>query len=244
MGRVSAGLGVALLLAGCAAEVGVPLAGVDVSMLAASPSVTPAVGATAVYRVINAYNGDTQGEIRYLVDQVGAGHVVVTATSSFSYVGYPHTEIYTAEGNWLRHPVINHDFPTDYLFAPAYPAYPFPLDPGKSWSMRVSATNMATGRVKSMHVYGAVAGGVRVSTPAGTFDTIKIVRTAYAGDSEIFVSQTVISETEWYAPALGRAVRVERRSHWYDPGRAGRRGDAVRGDWNVYELVSYAPASR
>jgi hypothetical protein len=66
----------------------------------------------------------------------------------------------------------------------------------------------------------------------------------YAGDAEVFVTQTVITETDWYAPAIGRAVRLERRSHWYDAGRITRRGDPMRGDWSVYELVSYTPAAK
>ena len=95
-----------------------------------------------------------------------------------------------------------------------------------------------------MRVYGEVAGGERISTPAGTFDTIKIVRTVYAGDAEIFVSQTVTTEWEWFAPALGRAVRIERRSRWVDAGRTtrGAGGGWVRGDWSVRELVAYTPA--
>jgi hypothetical protein len=242
MRRILAFLGLALFLAGCATPVGVPLAeGVASKMLASSP-VLPAVGATAVYRVTDAYSGEAQGEIHYRVDQAGAGLVVVAVTASSARAGLPHTEVYTAEGNWLRHPVLNHDYPIDYQFAPPYPAYPFPLDFGKSWSLRVNATNPATGRARSMLVYGEVAGGERVSTPAGTFDTIRIERTVYAGDAETFLSQTVITETDWYAPALGRAVRIERKSRWADAGRLARGGAWVRGDWSVYELVGYTPA--
>lgn len=247
MRRIWACLGIALLFAGCATPVGVPLADGVASMLVASPPVLPGVGATAVYRVINAYNGETQGEIRYRVDHVDAGQVVVAVTGNSLHAGPPHTEVYTAEGNWLRHPVLNHDYPIDYLFAPPYPAYPFPLDFGKTWSVRVNATNPATGRARNMRVDGEVAGGERISTPAGTFDTIKIVRTVYAGDAETFLTQTIITETDWYAPALGRAVRTERKSRWGDSGRASRAvgalgSDWVRGDWSVYELVGYTPA--
>jgi hypothetical protein len=68
----------------------------------------------------------------------------------------------------------------------------------------------------------------------------------YAGDAETFLSQTVISETDWYAPALGRSVRIETKSRWADTGRTtkGLGGNWVRGDWNVYELVRYSPAGR
>jgi hypothetical protein len=244
MRRISAYLGAALLLAGCATAVGVPLADGVASALVASPPVLPALGATAAYRVINGYSGEAQGEIRYRVEQAGGGLVMVAVTADSAYAGFPHTEAYTPEGNWLRHPVVNHDYPVDYQFEPPYPAYAFPLEFGKSWSMRVNATNPATGRARVMRVDGQVLGGERVSTPAGTFDTIKIVRTVYAGDAETFLSQTVVTEIDWYAPTLGRAVRIERRSRWSDVGRTtrGMGGDWVRGDWSVYELVAYAPA--
>ena len=243
MRRLLAFLGMALFLAGCGTPVGIPLAAGDAGRLAAMPPALPAVGATAVYRVINAYNGEAQGEIHYRIEQSSGGRVVAAVIANHPYAGPPHTEIYTPEGNWVRHPLLNHDYPVDYLFAPAFPAYPFPLDAGKSWSQRLDATSMATGRPRSMRVYGEVAGSARVSTPAGTFDTIKIVRTVYSGDAGTFVSQTVTTETDWYAPALGRAVRAERRSHWLDASlSAGRGSQPIRGDWSVFELVSYTPA--
>ncbi len=37
--------------------------------------------------------------------------------------------------------MINHDQPVEYEFAQPYPAYDFPLDVGKTWSLRVNATN-------------------------------------------------------------------------------------------------------
>ena len=245
MRRTAAWLGMGLLLAACATPVGVPLADGVASALVASRPTLPTVGATAAYRVINGYDGEAKGEIRYRVDHVGADRVVVSVTASSPQAGLPHTGEYTAEGNWLHHPILNHDYPADHLFAPPYPAYAFPLDIGKSWSLRINATNLASGRARNLRVDGEVAGGERISTPAGTFDTIKIVRTVYAGDAEVFKTQTVTTETEWYAPALGRAVRVERRSRWYDAGLSGRRGDnAIRGDWSVHELVGYTPAGR
>lgn len=251
MRRILACLGIALLLAGCATPAGVPVGAAVASVLVATPPPLPAVGDTAVYRVINAYNGEVQGEIKYRVDQVGAGHVVVDVNTSSAYAGLPHTEVYTAEGNRLRHPVINHDRPTDYDFAPPFPAYPFPLDFGKSWSQRVNATNPATGRVNSVRIDGRVLGGERIVTPSGAFDTIKIMRTVYAGDFETFLKETIITEIDWYVPALGRAVRSERNSTWFDASRAsGRRGifggsdGWFRGDWSVYELVSYTRAAK
>ena len=251
MRRIFACLCAGLLVAGCATQVGGPVGGPVASVLVGSPPPLPAVGDIAVYRVINAYNGEAQGDIQYRVDKVDAGYVMVAVTTTSPYAGLPHTEVYTTEGNWLRHPVVNHDRPVDYDFAPPYPAYPFPLDIGKSWSMRVNATNPVTGRVNSVRVDGQVAGAERVSTPAGTFDTIKIVRYVYAGDWEGFLRETHITEIDWYAPASGRVVRAERNSRWLDLSRASGRGGIFggsdgwfRGDWSVSELISHTRAAQ
>ncbi len=239
----------ALLLAACASHVGSPAVGPVASMPSATPVVLPALGDTAVYRVINAYNGEVRGDVRYRVERVDREAVVVSVVSNATTEGLPHTEIYTPDGNWLRHPVINHNIPVEYDFAPAYPAYPFPLAVGKSWSSRVNASGTAQARRGSVRVDGRVLGVERLTTPAGTFDTYKIRRQIYAGDWDGFLAETNITEIEWYAPGLGRAVRTERNSTWLDRSRTGgERGlfgggfMEMRGEWSVYELVSYARA--
>jgi hypothetical protein len=230
----------ALLSGGCAAPIGTPVGGPLLSALIDTRPALPAAGDTAVYRVINAYNGEVRGEIHYRVDKVESASVVVSVSTNSPYAGVPHTEVYTTEGNWLRHPVVNHDRPTDYDFAPPYPAYPFPLDIGKSWSMRVNATTPATGQRRSVRVDGQVLGAERISTPAGTFDTIKIRRLVYAGDWDGFLRETQIMQLDWYAPVLGRAVRTESNSQWQDMSRCTRSGCSwFRGDWDVLELVSH-----
>lgn len=236
----------ASLLASCAVQIGGPVGAPVSSLPAGSPLLLPAAGDTAVYRIINAYNGEMRGELRYRVERIDAGQVVMSAISSSPTEGLPHTEIYTPDGNWLRRPVVNHDIPVEYSFDPPYPAYAFPLAPGKSWSTRVSATNQASGRRNSVRIDGRVLGTERVTTPAGSFDTFKIRRQVYAGDWDGFLAETNITEFDWYAPALGRAVRTERRSTWFDrsrmldgPGLFTGGYLELRGDWSVYELISY-----
>jgi hypothetical protein len=92
-----------------------------------------------------------------------------------------------------------------------------------------------------VRVDGNVLGKESVTTPAGTFDTIKVKRTVYAGDWGTFTSETTIVETEWYAPSLGRTVRIERSSSFLDPQRCGASSSCtpIRGDWDVTELISY-----
>ena len=116
-----------------------------------------------------------------------------------------------------------------------------PLDSGKSWSTRVRATNPNSVRSNSVRVDGEVLGTERITTPAGAFDAIKVKRRVYAGDWGTFMSETTIVETDWYAPALGRPVRTERNSSYLDPENAAQVPPVtpVRGDWDLFELVSY-----
>ena len=210
---------------------------------AVAAAASPAAGDTYTYRIFNGYNNEVRGQIRYRVDKIDADRIAVSVTTDTPTAGAARTEVYTKEGNWLRHPVTNHDQPVEYEFAQAYPAYVFPLDSGKSWSVRVNAIDPATGRRNSVRVDGEVLGSERISVPAGAFDTIKIRRYVYAGDWDGFRFETNITEIDWYAPALGRPVRSESNSGYLHPSRCGRGAcRPIRGDWNVMELVEASTA--
>lgn len=200
----------------------------------------PAAGDTYVYRYTDGYTKQLRGQISYRVDSADANRVVEAVTADTPSAGTARTDIYTTDGNWLRHPLVNHDQPVEYEFATAYPAYLFPLETGKSWSVRIDAVNPASGRRNSVRVDGEVLGTERISVPAGDFDTIKVRRLVYAGDWDGFRRETNIIETDWYAPAVGRAIRSVTTSHYLDLSRI-RCCVRMDGDWNVYELV-FLPA--
>ena len=89
-----------------------------------------------------------------------------------------------------------------------------------------------------MRVDGRVMGTERIRVPAGEFDTVKVRRLVYPDDQRFTISETQITELDWYAPALGRPVRTERRSEWLDTSSCGEDdGCDFRGAWHVYELV-------
>lgn len=205
----------------------------------------PAPGDAYVYRLLNGYNKETRGTLNYQVASVDAGRVTVSVTPDNPEAGKQRTYVYTPEGNWLRHEVENHGAKIQYDFAEAYPAFVFPLEQGKSWSMRVKATVPDEQRPRSVRVDGKVIGAERIRVPAGEFDTIKVQRTVYPGDHAFMLSETYVMETDWYAPALGRTVRTERDSRYLDMQScsAFARCEA-RGDWDIYELVEARPARR
>jgi len=204
----------------------------------ASGITAAATGDAYVYRVSNGYNNEVRGNISYRIEQTQADRVEVAVTTDTPSAGSARTEIYTKNGNWLRHPLASHDQLRDYEFASALPVYVPQADAGGSWSARVDALDPATGQRISVRVDGELLGNERITVPAGTFDTIKIMRRTYAGDWDGFKRETHIVETDWYAPALGRPVRSESKSAWQDLSRCGRGGCPwFRGDWNIFELA-------
>jgi hypothetical protein len=202
------------------------------------PGAAPAAGDSYVYRLVNGYNKEVRGQVHYKVDKTDSSSVTVSVAPDSSSAGAARTEIYTQEGNWLLHPVESHGSKVDYRFATAYPAYVFPLDAGKSWSVRVKADVEGAGKARTVRVDGKVLGTERVRVPAGEFNAVKVQRRVYSGDGTSSQTETVITETDWYVPALGRSVRTERKSKWQEPSRCTRgAGCEFNGDWDVYELV-------
>jgi DUF3108-like len=197
-----------------------------------------ATGDTYVYRISNGYNHEIRGTINYRVEKVDADRIEVAVTTDTPSLGLARTEVYTKQGNWLRHPLANHDQLRDYEFASALPVYA----DGGSWSVRVDAVDPATGKSNSVRVDGEVLGSERITVPAGTFDTIKIMRRVYAGDWDGFKRETHIAEIDWYAPALGRPVKSETKSSWQDLSRCSRGCPWFRGDWNIVELAATSAA--
>lgn len=195
----------------------------------------PVVGDRYTYRLIDGYNNETRGQLSKQVENIEGGRVTLAVTLERSGFKKETTEIQTLQGDWLRHAITSRDQPFDYDFNQAYPAYPMPLEPGKKWSMRLNAHVPATGGQRSVRVDAKVIGNERISVAAGEFDTIKIERSIYAGDAEYNLRETNTLEVEWYAPALGRSVRLISKSEYRDIAK-GARNQFMRGDWNIFEL--------
>jgi hypothetical protein len=197
-----------------------------------------------VYSVRNGYNGEPVGQLEYRVDKVDRDRMIMAVNPAAAYPNPPVTEVVALDGNWLRHALINHNQLIEYDFAQPFPAYAFPLEPRRTWSQRVNARNAATGRTVSVRVDGEVLGGERIVTPAGSFDTIRIQRRIYAGDWDGFLSETTITESEWYSPEFGRPVRLDRSSQWMDTSRGAggmifNNNQLMHGDWLVAELATW-----
>jgi len=203
----------------------------------------PAEGDTYVYAEVNEFNNEVIGRFRERVERVAPDRVTVSIEPDGAAAGPARTEVLTKDGNWLQHPVVSRDQRLEYHFAAPYPAYAFPLEPGKTWSGRVGAKVSGDTGARSVRVDGKVLGNERIRVPAGEFDTVKIRRIVYAGDADGTHTETTITEYEWYAPALSRAVRTTRESG-YLAISASSGGQAQRGEMMRYELIEARPAGR
>jgi hypothetical protein len=123
-------------------------------------------------------------------------------------------------------------------FAEPLQRYQFPLTPGRSWSQWVANANDTAHRTGQINHYVRVGGWEKVSTPAGTFDAIRLRVFMQLDDEEFWRGPTMCNYLIWYAPAVGAPVREEKEAQYIEKGD--RMDSApVRAQHTLLELVSY-----
>ena len=223
------------LLAGCATNTGYMPAGAPASVAAGQAK----VGDFWEYAVRDGYTGLPRGVRRYEVTKSDPNHIVVDVSQDGERVD---TYVYAAGWNGLDVPLTNLQ---RWRYTPAWPAYAYPLEPGKTWYTIVRATDPETKATYNVHTRGRVVGWERIRVPAGEFDALRVERYVYAGNQTSFKSQETILETDWYVPALNHPARSQGSSEHFDTSRGGGRDGGeyplrIRGDWLVAELVRYS----
>jgi hypothetical protein len=226
---------IAAALAACAATTSYTPA--DAPASAAAPQIKP--GDYWDYAVRDGWTGLPRGIYRYEVTRVDPSGVYVQLSNDGALLD---TLVYAPGWNGRELPLTNTQ---RFRYEPTYPAYAFPLAPGKSWRTVLRSTDVATGRSYNTHVSGKVLGWERVTVPAGDFDALKIQRAVFAGNMEGSRTQEEISEIDWYVPSVRRAVRTSTNSQHFDTSLGGGDGGGeyplrVRGDYLIADLVSYS----
>lgn len=214
----------------------------------------PAAGESWSYRVVNGYNKLEVGRTRMQVTAAGADRFEVLVTADGAPAGTPvgftrdwnpDSGVYPVglamAGFWKGIPP---GAPVRY--APALPAFRFPLVPGKSWSETVAVSDPATGMRVPVLVHARVEGMETMTVPAGQFDAIKVSRSLYYQDAEWWRGPVFQQVTDWFAPSLNRVVLRRERSEYYDHARRGHNDGPllIYGDYLFHELVELAPARR
>jgi hypothetical protein len=219
-------------LVGCASS---PPVG-DVAVSVAAPDFHP--GENWTYRLRDGYNGEVQRSFREEVQR--ADNEAMSTRSVGERITGSVVESYTGDGNPVNVHLGRAALPVSYT--PYYPAYVFPLEVGGKWQQRF-VLQQAGGRRINASLYGRVVAWEHVSVPAGEFDALRINRQVYLDDEEFWRTGTVVDETDWYVPAIGRYVKHEDSSQYFE--KSARRGGGLRrGDWTIVELQAFQPARK
>jgi hypothetical protein len=235
-----------LLLAACATQLAqTPPAGLTATVNA--PEIRP--GDFWRYAVTDGFTKLPRGTIEYRVDSVDGDTVTVQTLTDAG----ASTELYTRDWDWIRRPATNLQV---FEYSPAYPALDFPLSAGKKWRFRGAALDPADGRTYPVSIEGEVLGWEKIRGPAGEFDTLKVRRYVILDYWQQGVrGQSLITELDWYAPALNQVARRETNSKYLRLARLASPFVAVRDgrdrsdndrlpryeqdEWFVYELVAH-----
>ena len=230
----TAALFAALLLAACGTT---SITGVPTIAGAAGPAVpapTIRVGDRWVYNAIDGYRQKITWTETHEVAAIGADGIRINVTLSGPNIDLTRTEIWSAPGV-VRSGAI-YEAETD-RFDPALVRYQYPLTNDASWSQQVRDLNKPPTPYGPIRFHATVGGYEPVTTPAGTFDAIKIRYLIQLDDETFWRYPTQCDYVVWYAPSIGAMVREQKRSYHIEKDVEAAPG--VPGQNAVYELVSF-----
>jgi hypothetical protein len=206
--------------------------------VAAAPS--PAVGARWTYRGREGFRVPVVWEETHEVTAVGATGITVRVTQKGPTLDVARQEILAAPGIVRTGALM--DVETRRFTEPLI-RYRFPLAPGEAWNQWVDNFNEATNKAGRINRYVRVGGWEKVSTPAGTFDAIRMRVLIRLDDEEFWRYPTTCNYLVWYAPAVGAAVREEKDAEYYERGDERDGQGAIRAQHTLLELTSYTPGT-
>jgi hypothetical protein len=218
----------ALVLAGCAAlEIG--------ASGPPAPAPTFKVGDRWVYRGREGFRLPVLWEETREVTSVGRD-IAVRVSYSGGVTG-DRTEVLSAPGMVLVGAVM--DIETRRFTQEPLRRYQFPLTPGESWNQWVNNVNETAHRAGQINHYVRVGGWEKVTTPAGTFDAVRLRVLMQLDDEEFWRGPTMCNYLIWYAPAVGAPVREEKEGEYWEKGDRRDGLNAVRSQHTLIELVAY-----
>jgi uncharacterized protein DUF3108 len=230
--RLGWGAALAILAAVLAACAGV------VSQTAPGPAVTapsPKVGDRWVYRGQEGYRTKILWEETHEITAISADGITVRVTLRGSGVDIARIETWSAPGV-VRVGAV-YETETD-RFDPPLIRYKYPLAPGASWNQSLRDLDKERGPYGPIRRHVTVSGYETVSTPAGTFDAIRMRTIMQLDDETFWRYATQCDYVEWYAPAVGAMVKEQKRSYWSDKGGRDAPGGNP-GQNSQIELVSF-----
>jgi len=107
------------------------------------------------------------------------------------------------------------------------------------WNQWVGTYNDMTRENGELNRYVRVAGWDKVSTPAGSFDALRLEVLMRLDDETFWRYATMCNYAVWYAPAAHGVVREDLRAQYAEKDGGLEGGAAVRTQHGVLQLVSF-----
>jgi hypothetical protein len=170
------------------------------------------------------------------VDQSG---ITVRITQKGDGISNVRTEEWSAPGQVRVGALFDHE--TRHFDAPLQ-RFDFPLVSGERWNQRVRNSDETTKTRGTINRYVRVGGWEKISTPAGTFDAIKLGVVTNLDDGEFWRWPTTTTDSVWYAPAVHNVVREERDADYVE--KSVGDGATVRTQHALLQLSEFTSGSR
>ena len=195
------------------------------------------VGDRWVYHGIEGFRVKTEWEETHEVTAIGPEGITVRITQRGpAPMDATRTEVFTAPGQMkIGAAYVNET----RRFSVPLQLYNFPLAAGKVWNQWVGTYNDMTRESGQLNRYVRVAGWDKVSTPAGSFDALRLEVLMRLDDETFWRYATMCNYAVWYAPAAHGVVREDLRAQYAEKDGGLEGGAAVRTQHGVLQLVSF-----
>lgn len=206
----------------------------------AAESPTYRVGDRWVYSARDGFRNPVVWEEVHEVTSMSANGITVRVTQRGPAVSTDRTEEWVAPGLVRIGAVFDAE---TRIFKPHLTRFAFPLNGGDSWRGFVDNFNQTTGRAGQFSHWVNVDGWAKVTTPAGTYDALRLRVRMQLDDEEFWRGSTECSYVFWYAPAVRATVREEKEAQYLETSN-GLRGTPIRSQHAVMDLVSFTPGTK
>ena len=203
----------------------------------ATPVPSYQVGDRWTYQAQDGFRAKQQWIETHEVIAVDQSGIKVRITQKGDGIFNVRTEEWSAPGQVRVGALYDHE--TRYFDVPLQ-RFDFPLASGEKWDQWVRDSDESTKTHGTINRYVRVSGWEKVSTPAGTFDAIKLGVVMHLDDGEFWRGPTTCTYSVWYAPAIRNVVREERNADYVE--RSG--SDSVSTQHALLQLSDFTSGSR
>ena len=194
-------------LAGCATLQGAP------GPAASAP--TFQAGDRFVYHVEDGFRLKTVWDETHVISTATPPQTTVSISAIGPTVNDSRTEVWSSPGVVVAGAVFDNE---TRRFDPPLIRYRYPLNVGDHWQQRMRDLGHDSRPYGGIERDVRVRGYEQVTTPAGTFDAMRIDVFMRLDDETFWRHPTECVYTIWYAPALGVAVREIKHAWYYEKG--------------------------